>query len=489
MKGYRLKVIAIVLAGVMVLSGALIFPRYAQAKKGDLVVREEGAAKDYKTQSSYGASPLTKNETVYVKLAPDGGVQNTTVVNWLHYEGEHPDTLTDPVQLLCPTPLNGDFKAKAVGDAVRLEGLDPKEQDFFYSGQSDKSLPERFEITYYLDGKEIEGKDLAGKSGNLRMVVKVHNLLSDTVTLKYEGGSETKRVYTPLVNMISVDLPIEKFAQVKAEGGMMTVIGQTMKVNWMLFPYPEAEAVLIAKVEDFALDGMTIVVQPQMPPLTEVDIENRLKDMDSGLAQLDSAMAELEQGAQSLSIGQKQMQEGYTAISSGIDKLVLLNKAQNLIIEAALSINGQILDAVSPLTANPLFGEKAKVLVAGLQKQKDLLNVMLKGGNLEGQELPPMSITSDKLTEMKEGLNRMAEGTEAAAGGADRIADGIKRVRTEGIAPIKAGVNEALKEAKSAEAEKKAIEERVKSYDTFLGKPDGAEARVQFVFKTEEIGE
>ncbi len=44
------------------------------------------------------------------------------------------------------------------------------EGKFYYQGNlKTKEMPWEIKITYYLDGKEIAAKDLAGKSGNLEI--------------------------------------------------------------------------------------------------------------------------------------------------------------------------------------------------------------------------------------------------------------------------------------------------------------------------------
>lgn len=83
------------------------------------------------------AKPISQEETIYVELAEDGSVKEVTVSDLLKQEGKENVT---------------------------------KEQ----KADKETKLPVDVTITYLLDGKEIAGKDLVGKSGKLTIRVKLH---------------------------------------------------------------------------------------------------------------------------------------------------------------------------------------------------------------------------------------------------------------------------------------------------------------------------
>ena len=74
------------------------------------------------------AKPISQEETVYVELAEDGSVKEVTVSDLLKQEGKE--------------------------NVTKEEKAD-----------KETKLPVDVTITYLLDGKEIAGKDLVGKSG------------------------------------------------------------------------------------------------------------------------------------------------------------------------------------------------------------------------------------------------------------------------------------------------------------------------------------
>ena len=87
--------------------------------------------------------------------------------------------------------------------------------DLYYRGTTDKELPVNFKITYYLDGKETEAKDIAGKKGQVKMVVTVNNESKKTVKV---SGKDTT-IYTPFIVAGGMILPEDNFSNVTIENG------------------------------------------------------------------------------------------------------------------------------------------------------------------------------------------------------------------------------------------------------------------------------
>lgn len=106
-----------------------------------------------------------KDETVYMIADADGTVNKTIVSDWLKNK-ENADTLEDASDLKDIKNVKGDETFKQDGDKVTW---DAQGNDIFYQGTTDKEAPVTQKITYYLDGKEIAPKDLAGKSGKVTM--------------------------------------------------------------------------------------------------------------------------------------------------------------------------------------------------------------------------------------------------------------------------------------------------------------------------------
>ena len=488
---------AMILLLVLLVGVALAKPMWAKPlsstpENQKISTTNKLANKHDNTAQPEAAGAISKNETVYAKIKANGAVKDTTVVNWFHFDGAVPAQLNDPVKLGQVKALNGSFTVQSSPTGVSLKDFEPGKQDIFYSGRTDKALPVKTEIQYYLDGQAIKSEELPGKSGEVKIVIDLANQMHSQEAITYNNGdqmaSSSKEIYTPLMTMISLELPIEQFSNVEAPEGLVTVVGQTMKVNWMLFPYPDAQAVLNMQAENFQLGSIQMVVQPKMPPLPDIDAQkSKLEEMHQGLGEVDKALQEAENGSAQLASGQTKIKNGIVRIQDGTGKLILLNQAEEKIAAGALQINNGLLQAVQPYADNPTAANLVKPLLAALQKQQELLKSMVEGGEINGQKVPAMSTNSSALQMAQTALGQLAEGSDKSSAGAQQLHEGIGQIRAQGINKMQSGVTNSLNELNIGLGQKKIMEAKVNSFDSFLGKDSDVKGSVQFIIQTDEL--
>ncbi len=496
MKKLSNKKIAILIAMVLILGLAISTPMLAKtisssSAKHKVAAASQDEVNKVKESPAIPVGDISKNETVYAKLDSNGTVQDTTVVSWFHFDAGVPAGLNDPVKLSNPKALNGSFKVENAGDGIKLSELAQDKKDVFYSGQTDKALPVNSKISYYLDGKAIKPEQLIGKSGDVKIVVSIENQLKSQESIAYNSSgkelSSSKAIYTPLMTMVSVDLPIENFSNVEAPDGIVTAVGETMKVNWVLFPYPDSEATLTMKADKFELGAINMVVQPKMPPIPSLDMEGKLNELNDGLGKLDETLQQVEAGSQQLAAGQSKLADGIIKVKEGTGKLILLSKAEEQLAQGALLINSKLIEALQPYADSPSAAAMVKPLLAGLDKQKSVLNTMVQGGEMNGQTLPPMSAASGSLQTAQGALTQLADGAETSRQAAEKMHSGIGQIREQGITPIKSGLSKSLDDLHIGECQKAIMERKVNNYDTFMGKDRNITGRVQFIIQTEEL--
>ena len=109
------------------------------------------------------------DETVYVVCDAGGGVEDVVVVDWLRLRGSGEIVVTDYGDVSDVEAIKDDVDPVVDGSgitwALDLDG----ERDFFYRAETDKELPLEVDVTYTLDGEEMEPAELAGKAGHLRI--------------------------------------------------------------------------------------------------------------------------------------------------------------------------------------------------------------------------------------------------------------------------------------------------------------------------------
>lgn len=167
-------------AMVMVLVVCLLVPAYAENKQNnagtdteistDATKQDASDTSDSENDSADNdgvtdsqADQVDKAETVYVKANADGTARKVTVKDVLKNPGES-KTIKDQSDLKDIKNTEGEEEYTQKGDALTWEN---KGEDISYEGTTDKELPVKTEIQYFLDGKEIKPEKLAGKSGKV----------------------------------------------------------------------------------------------------------------------------------------------------------------------------------------------------------------------------------------------------------------------------------------------------------------------------------
>ena len=164
---------------------------------------------------SLSFAEVLKDETIYVNLNHNGSPKDIKVVNRIYGESQD-EYYIDYGKYEDIKPLVG-IKPIVEKDKIRwsLESL--KDEDIYYEANIDKELPMKIDIKYFLDGKEISGKELAGKSGNLKIDISIEN-------------------NNNLTTQIQVPLNLDIFSIIKVENGTISVVGKTMTVVFIHLP-------------------------------------------------------------------------------------------------------------------------------------------------------------------------------------------------------------------------------------------------------------
>ena len=126
----------------------------------------------------------TKEEVVYSKLKNDG-TNYSTVVSERITNTDNSELINDISELLNIENTNGDetFEQNGTNVVWKANG-----KDIQYQGTIDKDEPITCKVKYELNGKEVEAKDIVGKSGNVKVTLTYTN--NDAHTVKVNGKYE-----------------------------------------------------------------------------------------------------------------------------------------------------------------------------------------------------------------------------------------------------------------------------------------------------------
>lgn len=150
------KVLCLLLAFAMLLT---VCTGCGKKDDGKETVKEE--EKHEQTEYKLTDAKVTKDETVYINLSPDGSVKKVSVTDKLH-------TDMPQVRVEDKSDLKDIRDVKSfVEPVIKKDRMywDMDSTDLYYNGSTDKQPPMDIKVQYFLDGEEIAYDKLAGKSG------------------------------------------------------------------------------------------------------------------------------------------------------------------------------------------------------------------------------------------------------------------------------------------------------------------------------------
>ena len=172
---------------------------------------------------------IGKSETVYVMTDAAGTAQKVIVSDWLK-NSEGAETIKDKTSLKDVENVKGD-EDYTLGEDGTIT-WNAKGNDIYYQGTTDAQLPVDISITYYLDGKEISGQDLIGKSGALKIRYDYVNRTSKAVDI----NGTTEVISAPFAVVTGLIMPDDHFTNIEVTNGKVISDGEKQMVVGMAIP-------------------------------------------------------------------------------------------------------------------------------------------------------------------------------------------------------------------------------------------------------------
>ncbi len=438
---------------------------------------------------------VSKEETVYVNLNNKGEDIDKISSIWIHSD----------------TPLNTIEDRSILKDVVNVKGNEiptveddkliwnTDEQDIYYQGKVDKELPIKPEIKYYLDGKEVEIEDIVGESGKLKIVIEVKNGDKRSIDLK-DSGSKT--VYAPYMVATLVDLPVDKFTNVKINTGKILSDGSNQVATFVSLPkFGESLGIgddiidlpntleIVSDVVDFEMKPIVFTVTSEIP---EIDGLEDVKDLDQlieGIGKIKDASEKLMEATDKLYEGQIKLDggigNGLNELTAGAEELV---EASNGLTEGSIGLQ----KGADSLSRNASiardgagkFTEGSKGLSKGANDLSNGLGELNKGADELHGGISDLSKGANQLDqggkEIKKGSNQLVEGT-------GELNKGMNQFHQEGIKKISDELKVSDIDIASILKTKDELVNISKDNNSFTGINENMEGSLKFIMKTEGI--
>lgn len=297
----------------------------------------------------YAKELIQKDESVYVTLGVEGEVKEKIVSDWLHRDDAN-GNIEDKTLLKDIKNVKGEEKPDIQGDKL-IWNTDKK--DIFYQGKTDAELPIAVSIKYELDGQEVKPKDIVGKSGKIKIKVDYENKSYKTVNVK----GEDRKIYTPFTTATVVNLPMDKFSNVKVNSGEVVSDGNNQAITFIALPgLKESLSInkdvedlidlknsleITAEVKNFEMGPIMMTATPKIPEVKEFKDAKNFDELFEGLDKLKDASTQLEDGSFKLKDGSQKLKDGLNKANdkvSGVkgmmgkeqDKIALIKSQKNV---------------------------------------------------------------------------------------------------------------------------------------------------------------
>ena len=259
-----------------------------------------------------------KEEIIYASLNQDGSVKELTAVN---------SFVLDKAQEIVDYGTYSSVRNMTSEDAINYNNntvkINAKEGKLYYEGKmTTKQLPWNIDIQYYLDNKKITSDNLAGKSGHLKIEIKI------TENESYED------FYNGYALQASLSLDSNKCTNITSDNATIANVGSDKQLSYIILPGKGADIEIEFDVIDFEMDSISI---NGVKLNLSLDIDDSL--ISDKVDTISDAVNELNDGADSLNSGASQL---YKATSSLKDNSSKLESGVNQISSGASSLNAGV---------------------------------------------------------------------------------------------------------------------------------------------------
>ena len=250
-----------------------------------------------------------KQEVVYVNLNHDGSVSDIYVVNIFDL-----DQKGQIVDYGSYTALRDMTSTAEVGYDNGKVTIDADAGKLYYEGTLDsKVMPWKFDIHYYIDGKEYSPEEIGGKSGALKITMTVRK--NDECSGSFFEDYAVQASFTLDTNQCS---------NIIAEGATQANVGKNKQLTYTILPGKEEDILITADVQDFEMPSIAIngVSMSLNVEVDDEELMDQVYELLDGIKKLDDGAGDIKDGVDEVQDGvENDLQSGVTELNDGAGEL------------------------------------------------------------------------------------------------------------------------------------------------------------------------
>lgn len=359
------------------------------------------------------SAAATKDENVYVTLNPNGSVSGIYVIN--EFTSEKGGEISDYGNYTSVENLTDQSEIYIEDDHITAKMA---KGQFYYQGNMDSGkLPWDISIKYFLDGEGIDGAELAGKSGELKIQIE---------TRKNSGGNEV--FFDNYLLQATVVLSTEKCHNIQAEGATAGNVGVNRQLVYTILPGEEKHIEITAEVENFEMDAITFQGVPMSLGISEdmlddIKLSEQTKELTDAVALLDDGVGALKKGTEAAAVGGKQLADGISQLAGGSNALETggnaLSEATALLVDGTKALQ----------TGVNQYTEGVDGFAAGVEQYVAGVEMLSQGAKLLSP-LESLPLVNDAVVQMYQAVavGDESQGIPSLQAGAQSLSDGLHMI-------------------------------------------------------------
>ena len=299
----------------------------------------------------------------------------------------------------------------------KITGISSVDKLYYQGNLKTSELPWKIDIRYYMDNTEYSPKEIAGKSGKLKICIDItQNKACDSSF--WDGYA----LQTTLV------LDSTACKNIQADKATIANVGADKQLSYIILPGKGANLEITAEVSDFEMDEIQIngtkLNLEFEADTSELDdkiqeIQDAIKSLNEGADELKDGTVDLEDGAKQIYDGTVKLQDGASSLDNGIKSL---NKGISSVQNALKTLDS-----------------KSDSLTSGSAEVLDTLKTIqtsLKGVSIESEKLSELASAS---TQMKSGIDQLVAGLNSMDGSIDTYYQSLSQA---GMSDVNTFVNQ-----------------------------------------------
>lgn len=328
-------------------------------------------------------APSEKEEVVYIGTDASGNVENVNVVN-IFKGGD----VTDYGNYQNVKMLTSNDAIKQQGDTITFSSDDEK---VYYQGTLNQAqIPWNIAIHYYLDGKQYQPSELAGKSGALE----IHFQVTKNQASK---GS----FYEDYALQASFTLDTNQANNIVAKEATVANVGKDKQLTYTILPGKGIDTVIKANVTNFemsevAINGIKLNLNLE---IDDKELMGKVREIMNATKQLNQGVDRVYEGSDKLLSGSSSLNAGISSLKSGVSEL------DNGIVTLQKGV-------VSMQQGLDELNSKSSDLTNGSSKVKEALQLIQSNLNSVSVTAEDLSQLTTSSSAIKQGINQLYMGIQ-----------------------------------------------------------------------------